>query len=89
MSSIFSTIFTPANLRFMMVGLGNTIMISIVTIALSMFFGTILAGSAVFVLLEEPVKSGDTGKSCLDSNLGNGEVRVGQKFFSGFDASVT
>ena len=43
MSSIFSTIFTPANLRFMMVGLGNTIMISIVTIALSLFFGTILA----------------------------------------------
>ena len=55
----------------------------------SMFFGTILAGSAAFVLLEEPVKSGDTGKSCLDSNLGNGEVSVGQKFFSGFDASVT
>ena len=54
----------------------------------SMFFGTILAGSAAFVLLEEPVKSGDTGKSCLDSNLGNGEVSVGQKFFSGFDASV-
>ena len=43
MSSIFSTIFTPANLRFMMVGLGNTIMISIVTILLSLFFGTILA----------------------------------------------
>ena len=41
------------------------------------------------MLLEEPVKSGDTGKSCLDSNLGNGEVSVGQKFFSGFDASVT
>ena len=43
MSSIFSTIFTPANLRFMMAGLGNTIMISIVTILLSLFFGTILA----------------------------------------------
>lgn len=43
MNEVLTTIFTKDNMLFMMAGLGNTILISIFTILLSLFFGTIMA----------------------------------------------
>jgi putative glutamine transport system permease protein len=42
-TGIFTDIFTPDNVRFLAVGLGNTLFISIVTVALSVLLGTVLA----------------------------------------------
>ncbi|MDR1362880.1 MAG: amino acid ABC transporter permease [Spirochaetaceae bacterium] len=40
---IFADIFTADNLRFLMAGLGNTLLISVVTVIISIVFGTVLA----------------------------------------------
>lgn len=43
MLTLFHQIFTPANTGFMLKGLGMTIVIAVLAILISMFFGTILA----------------------------------------------
>lgn len=43
MLTLFHQIFTPANVTFMLKGLGMTVVIAILATILSMFFGTILA----------------------------------------------
>ena len=43
MLTLFYQIFTPANTGFMLKGLGMTIVIAVLAILISMFFGTILA----------------------------------------------
>jgi putative glutamine transport system permease protein len=42
-AQIIADIFTSYNLRFLMIGLGNTLLISVFTVIISIFFGTILA----------------------------------------------
>jgi putative glutamine transport system permease protein len=42
-AQIFADLFTPANVRYMLIGLRTTIMISLVTVMVSVFFGSILA----------------------------------------------
>ena len=43
MLTLFHQIFTPANTGFMLKGLGMTIVIAVLAILISIFFGTILA----------------------------------------------
>lgn len=43
MVSLFSQIFTPANVTFMLKGLGMTVAIAFLSAVISMFFGTLLA----------------------------------------------
>jgi putative glutamine transport system permease protein len=42
-AQIIADIFTAYNLRFLMIGLGNTLLISVFTVIISIFFGTVLA----------------------------------------------
>ena len=43
MSNLFTQIFTPSNLTFMLKGLGMTVMISIGAVFFSILFGSLLA----------------------------------------------
>jgi putative glutamine transport system permease protein len=43
MNQVFADIFTPVNIRFMLIGLRTTLLVSISTVLLSILFGTLLA----------------------------------------------